>query len=112
MDVVAVAGAPGGPSFDVSVLVVLVCTPIRIPVTLTEKVHDAPAVRVPPDRLMLFEPAIAVIVPPHEPIRLLGVDTTRPDGSVSVNASPVNVVVVFGFVSAKVRVVLLLGPNS
>ena len=75
---------------EVSVLVVLVCTPISVPVTFTENVQEAPAARVPPDRLMLFEPVIAVIVPPHEPVRPLGVDTLRPDGRVSVKARPVS----------------------
>jgi hypothetical protein len=66
---------------------------IATPVTFTEKAHDAPAARVAPDRLMLFDPGMAVIVPPpHEPIRPLGVDTISPDGKVSVNASPVNAI--------------------
>ena len=106
------AGAPGGASFEVSVLVMLVCTPIEIPVTVTENVQEAPAASVAPDRLMLFDPAVAVIVPAsHEPVRPLGVDTISPDGSASVNASPVSVVMLFGFVRVNVRVVLLLGPN-
>jgi len=105
-----VAGAPGGASFEVTVLVVLVCTPIAVPVTFTEKVHEAPGARLAPDRLMLFEPAIAVIVPPHEPVRPLGVDTISPDGSVSVNVSPVSAIE-FGFVSVKLKAVLLR-PNN
>ena len=106
-EVVAVAGAPSMASFELTVLVVLVCTPIAMPVTFTEKVQEAPGARVAPDKLMLFEPAIAVMVPPpHEPVRTLGVDTTRADGSVSVNTSPVSVVRVFGFVSVKLRAVL------
>ena len=108
----AVAGAPAGASFEVTVLVVLVCTPISVPVTFTEKVHAVPAARVAPDRLMVFDPALAVIVPPpHEPVSPLGVDTTRPDGIVSVNASPVSGSE-FGFVIVKLRAVLLLGPNN
>jgi hypothetical protein len=108
-----VAGSPGGASFEVTVLVVLVCTPIAVPVTFTENVHEEPAARVAPDRLMLFEPAVAVIVPPpQDPFRPFGVDTIRPDGNVSVNASPVSVVVVLGFVSVKLRAVVLLGPSN
>ena len=105
------AGAPGAASFEVTVLVVLICTPIARPVTLTENVHDAPAARVPPDRLMLFDPAVAVIVPPHEPVRPFGVDTISPDGDVSVTERPVNVVIWLGFVSVKLRAVLL-GPSN
>jgi hypothetical protein len=109
--VLAVAGAPGGASFEVNVLVVLVCTPMATPVTFTEKVHEAPAASVPPDRLMLFDPAVAVIVPaPHEPFRPFGVDTISPDGSVSVNASPVRGPA-FGFVSLKLTTVLFR-PNN
>jgi hypothetical protein len=78
-----------------------------MPVTFTEKVQEAPAARVAPDRLTLFEPTTAVIVPPpHEPFRPLGDDTISPDGKVSLNASPVSVVAVFGFVSVKLRPVL------
>ena len=107
------AGAPGGASFEVTVLVVLVCTPIAIPVTFTENVQEAPGARLAPDRLMLFDPAVAVIVPAsHEPVRPLGVNTIRPDGRVSVNASPVRVVAVFVFVSVKLRAVVLLGPSN
>jgi hypothetical protein len=99
------AGAPGGASFEVTVLVVLVCTPIAVPFRFTEKVHDVPGARLAPDRLIMFDPAVAVIVPAsHEPVRPLGVDTISPDGRVSVNASPVSGSV-FGFVSVKLRAV-------
>jgi hypothetical protein len=106
-----VAGAPGGASFEVTVLVVLVCTPMATPVTFTENVHEAPAASIAPDRLMLFDPATAVIVPPpQEPVTPLGVDTISPDGSISVNASPVSAIE-FGLVRVKLRAVLLR-PNN
>ena len=89
---------------------VLVCTPIAIPVTFTENVQEAPAASVAPDRLMLFDPAVAVIVPPHEPVKPLGVDTISPDGSISVNASPVSGAA-FGFVRVKLSAVLFR-PNN
>ena len=104
------AAVPGGASFEVTVLVVLVCTPIAVPVTFTENVQEAPAASVAPDRLMLFDPSVAVIIPPHEPVRPLGVDTIRPDGSVSVKARPVSAMG-FGLVSVKLRAVLLR-PNN
>ena len=108
------AGAPGGASFEVSELVVLICTPIALPVTFTETVHEAPAASVPPDRLMLFEPALAVMIPPsHEPVRPLGVDTISPEGSVSVKVRPVSGIgFPAGLVIVKLRLVLLLGPNT
>jgi hypothetical protein len=105
-----VAGVPGGASFEVTVLVVLVCTPIAMPVTFTENVQEAPAASVAPDRLMLFDPAVAVIVPPHEPVTPFGVDTISPDGNVSVNASPVSGAA-FGFVRVKLSAVLFR-PNN
>ena len=50
-------------------------------VTLNENVHVAPGSSVAPDKLMLFEPAISVIIPPsHEPVNLSGVDITSPGG--------------------------------
>ena len=106
------AGAPCPPSFEVTVLVVLVCTPIAVPVTFTEKVQEAPAAKVAPARLMLFDPAVAVTVPPsHKPVRPLGVDTTKPPGRTSVNARPVSEIGL-GLVRVKLRAVLLLGPNN
>ena len=109
----ALAGSPGTDSFELTALVVFVCTPTAMPVTLTENEHDTPGGRVAADRLMLFDPAAAVITPPpHEPYNPLGVDTTRPEGRVSINASPVSVVTVFGFATVKLIGVLLLGPDT
>ncbi len=68
--------APVPPSVEVTAPVVLLLLPAVVPVTSTEKVHDEPAagdaVSVPPLRLMLPLPAVAVIVPlPQEPVMLL-----------------------------------------
>jgi hypothetical protein len=66
---------------------------------------------------MRLDPEVAVIVPPPQvPARPLGVDTLRPEGSVSVKPMPLNDAPPFGFVMPKVRVVLPLsgivaGPN-
>lgn len=71
-----------------------------------------------PERLMLFDPSAKVREPPpQEPVSPSGVDTTSPEGSVSVKATPVNALTVFGFVMAKVRLVLALSgvceePNA
>ena len=63
--------------------------------------------RVAPERLTLPEPATAVIVPPpQEPVRPFGVETTRPAGRVSVNATPVSEIVVFGLLMVKLSEVL------
>ena len=43
---------------------------------------------VPPDRLMLFEPAVAVRVPPQVLVAPFGEATTTLAGNVSVNATP------------------------
>jgi hypothetical protein len=117
-DTVAVAGVPGAASFEVTVLVVLVCTPIAVPVTFTENVHETPGARdapggsVTPDTLMLFDPATAVMVPPpQKPVRPFGVDTTRPEGNVSVKATPVKGRTSLGFVIVN-RNAVVFGPNN
>jgi len=43
--------------------VMLFCVPGAMPVTLTENTQDPFAASVPPERLMLLLPALAVIVP-------------------------------------------------
>ncbi len=98
---------PLPPSFDVTAPVVLFCTPLDIPVTLTLNVHDELALRSAAVRLTLLDPASAVMAPPPQPpLCPLGDDITSPDGSVSVNPTPVSKPEKFGFVIVKVRVVL------
>ena len=58
------------------------------------------AASVKPDRLMLSPPAVAVVVPPHVPLKPNGLATTTPAGKVSVNAMPVNGVAL-GLVTVK-----------
>ena len=78
--------------------------PAAIPVTFTENVQELLAAIVPPLRLITFVPAVAVIVPaPQVPVRPFGVEITRPAGNVSLNATPVSAVVVFGFVMVKLN---------
>ena len=79
-------------------------------VTFTLKLHEPLAAMVAPDRLTVPLAATAVIVPPpHVPDKPLGVATTKPAGSESVNATPVKDVLALGFVIAKVREVVPLG---
>ena len=83
-----------------------------MPVTLTEKVHEALAARVPPDRLTIEgEPGgllmVAVIVPlPHEPVTVVEANFV-PAGSESLKATPLNAVPVLGLVTVKLKVLLL-----
>jgi hypothetical protein len=86
----------------------LFAVPTVVPVTLTEKVQEAPPGKVAPVRDTLPELGTAVIVPPPQfPIRpLLGVDTIRPAGSVSVKATPFSAMVAFGLLMVKLKVVV------
>jgi hypothetical protein len=114
----AVAGAPVPPSFELTLLVVLLCVPAAIPVTFTEKLQDAFAARVPPARVIVFVPAVAVTVPaPQEPLKPFGVEMTSPEGNASVNPMPVRADVRFGLVIVKVSEVepfsgMLAAPNA
>jgi len=77
-----------------------------VPVTFTENVQEALAARFAPVNAMLDDPALAVIEPvPHVPVSPLGVETERPEGSVSVKPIPLSEAVAFGFVTVKLRVV-------
>ena len=97
------AAAPVPPSEEVTVEVVLFCAPLATPVTLAEKVQEALAASVAPERAMLLEPATAEIVPPpHVPLRPLGVLIARPAGKLSVKAIEVSGPVVLGFDTVKV----------
>ena len=81
-------------------------------VTFTANVHDALGPSVAPARLRVFVPAGAVIVPPsHDPVRLLGVEITRPEGSVSKNVMPGSAKG-FGLVIRKLNAVVSPGPGN
>jgi len=86
-------------------------TPAVVPVTFTENVQVDPAtgeaVSVPPDKLTVPLPAVAAIVPlPQEPVRFGVAAITRPVGKLSANATPLNVLAVFGLLIEKLRVLL------
>lgn len=100
----AVAELPMTPWAVLTVLVVLVISPVVVAVTFTEKLHEEFAARVAPDRVTKAVPAVAVMDPPSQlPVRPLGVETTRPEGKVSLNPIPVSVVVVFGLLTVKLK---------
>jgi hypothetical protein len=98
---------PVPPSLEDTVTL-LFNTPAVVPCTLTETVQDALEANVPPDRLTVPEPAVAVAVPPHVLLRFGVEATTRPAGRLSVKASPVKGTLVFGLVMLKVSVLVPL----
>jgi hypothetical protein len=84
---------------------VLTSEPADVPVTLTTTVQLLFTAIVPAVKLTLELPATAVAVPPQPFVSPLGVATTIPAGSVSVNATPVSAkVLADGLVRVKVRV--------
>ena len=103
---VAVAVLPIPPLVELTVTL-LFFTPAIVPFTLTEMTHELLVVSVPFVRLIVFDPAVAVTVPPQAPLTLGGVATTSPPGSVSVKLIPVSVGPVFGLLMVKVRVLVL-----
>src|SRR3989442_7570545 len=108
--------APGPLSAEVIAPVVLFFEPVVVPVTLSEIVHEPLAASVPTDKLIEPDPAVAVVVPLHVLLRLLGFATTSPAGKLSVNATPLRLVV-FGLLIVNVRLVLALSgiepaPNA
>ena len=113
---VATAGVPGPPSFEVTTLVVLFFIPAIPPANCTLKLHESPPERLTPDR-----PTVSLIgsragaVPLQSPIGVA--DRKRPGGRLSVNPIPVSVTFgAFGFLIINVSVVIpfsgmLLAPN-
>lgn len=80
--------------------------PAALPVMLTVTVHEPLAAMVPPVRLTVVDPPVAVTVPLVHVVLALGVDETiKPVGSVSLTAMPVKPVL-FGLVIFNVRTVL------
>lgn len=98
MLMLAEAVPPVPPSPEVTALVVLFAVPAARPVTFMENVHELLPARVAPPRLILFAPAVAVIVPPpQEPVRPFGVETAKPAGKASVKPIPESVAAVLLF---------------
>ena len=99
----ALAVRPSPPSFDATLPVVLFFRPEVVPVTFTLNVHDEFAAIAPPVKLTLPDPAVGANVPPQVSVTpASGFDTTRPAGSGSLTATPLNAVKAFGLVIVKV----------
>src|SRR4029077_19210711 len=114
----AEAVPPVPPSTDVTFPVVLFCVPAAMPVTFTANVHELFAAMVPPERLIVLVPAVAVIVPaPQVPVRPLGVEIIKPAGNVSLKPTPDSAPEVVLLLIANVRLVepfrgMLAAPNA
>src|SRR5262252_3744314 len=105
--IIAVLLVPPVPPFAAdTVPVVLFLTPAVVPVTVTVNVQFVLVPIAPPLSEIMFG-AVVVSVPPPQTVEL-PVGTVSPAGNVSVNATPVNAVVVFGFVIVKVRTLVPL----
>src|SRR5580692_10660863 len=99
----AVAVLPVPPFVALTVPVVLTRLPAVTAVMLTANEHVPLVAIVPPARVTLVEPPVAVTVPlPQVPARPFGVDTTKPAGNASVKAMPVRAIEALGFVMVKV----------
>src|SRR5579863_5879202 len=108
----AVAVLPVPPLVEVTFPVVLVYWPETLPATFTTIVQLAFVAMLPPVRLMVVLPAVAVAVPPQVLESPCGVATTSPVGSVSVKATPVSATVLAaGLVRVKVNVVVPLSAT-
>jgi len=99
---------PVPPFVELTAPLTFVYWPDAVPVTFTSTVQEVfAAAMLPPVTLMLVPPATAVAVPPHVLESPFGVVTTKPMGSVSVNATPVSATVLAaGSVTVKVREVV------
>jgi hypothetical protein len=95
------AVVPVPPLAEVTLPVVLFLTPAVVPVTVTLKVQLLLAAIAPPVSDIMFGAVVVSIPPPQTADEPVG--TVNPAGSVSVTATPVNAVVVFGFVIVNVR---------
>jgi hypothetical protein len=95
-----VSPLPDPPSFELTAPVLFVYVPAVFDVTSAETVQLAPAASFPAVRLIVPDPGAAVrtLVDPQVPFVPFGLSTTRPAGSASVNAIPVNEPLEFGFV--------------
>ena len=105
---VALAVAPVPPSFEVTLSVVLFCTPMAFPTTLTLNVQELLTASVAPVSDTWTSPSLAVIVPPPQsPVRPAGVARLNPDGSISVKPTSLKLIVlIVGLVIVKLSVVV------
>src|SRR5215467_8735539 len=85
---VSLAVFPVPPLVEDTAPEVFVNAPAAVPVTFTTTVQELLTAMLPPVRLMLVPPAAAEAEPPQLFVKPLGVATTNPAGSVSLNATP------------------------
>jgi hypothetical protein len=101
----AFAVLPVPPSVEVT-CTELFFTPAVVTWTFNDTVQEPLAATEPPERLAEPAPATAVAVPPQLLLRLFGVATTIPAGKLSVKATPVSAIPVFGLVMVRVSEVV------
>ena len=103
----AEAPAPTPPSVEPAPPDTLFRMPAAVPVTFTEKVHEALAASVAPDMITLPDPALAKIDPPgQDPEIMLGEETCSPAGNVSPKPIALRAIPAFGLVIVKLSVVV------
>src|SRR5262245_20909640 len=92
---------PVPPLVALTAPVVLFLTPAVVPVTVTLNEQLLLAAIAPPLSEIMFGAVVVSVPPPHTVEVPFG--TVKPAGKVSVTATPVNAVVVFGLVIVNVR---------
>src|SRR5215470_18305804 len=97
---------PWPPLVEVTLPVVLFFIPTVVPVMLTTTVQVPLAGMVPPLNVRVVSPAFGAKVPPQEVLAPGVAATCNPEGSASVNPTPLSATVEFGFIIVKVSVVV------
>src|SRR5262249_59241906 len=94
------------PLVEITLPLVLFFTPTVVPVTFTLTVQVPLGAIEPPLKLSVVSPAAGVNVPPQEVLAPGVAATCNPVGRLSVNPTPLSIVVLFGLVRVKVSVVV------
>ena len=116
--ITAVARFPIPPLIATTGVVTSTLRPSSRPTTFTLNVQEALGAMVPPSRLMVDEPAYAVILPPpQDPVSPSGLDIFSPEGRKSPNARPFRAVVALGLLTVKLsfvvwRSLMLAAPKA
>ena len=96
--------APVPPSVDVIAPVVLAFAPALVPITCTVTVQEPPAAIVPPLNVSVVSPGLGANVPPQVVLAPVGESTCNPEGSTSVNDTPVRAVPELGLLIVNVNI--------
>src|SRR5580698_8822014 len=113
---VAVEVLPAPVCVEVTVTLLL-SVPVVVPITLKEIVQEAPAAKLPADKLAEEVPEAPVTVPPQPlSVKLLGVATASPAGKLSANEMPDKGVAELRLLMVNVKLVtpfkgMLAAPN-